>query len=106
MKPVSLHIIQGLRLTSPNTCRISITQITLEGQSAIRVESHGPERACRDTHPATNTQIGSYHHPVQIVVAVYGLIGAYGKAGRIFAMLAGCRQIKPISIAFTDHVNT
>jgi hypothetical protein len=106
MKPVALHIIQGLGLTGPHTSRISITQIALESESAIRIESHGPERTRRDTHPAANAQIGSNHHPVKIFIAVNGLIGAYGKAGRIFTVLAGCRQKESVPIAFTYDMNT
>ncbi len=106
VKPVPLHIIQGPRLTDTDTLGISVTKITLKGESQIGIKCHGPKWTCRDAHLASDAECVVDHHPVQGIVPRYGIVWACRQAGRTLALLACHGQIESVMNIPMDYPYT
>jgi hypothetical protein len=93
MRLAGFHIVDRFCVAEAHALRFSMTQIAFENTATFRIPTHGTKRTSRNTHFASDTQIMIDFDAVQFFVAVNGLFGADGHAGRIFTVLASHRNV-------------
>jgi hypothetical protein len=88
-------------LAHSGTLGITSTEVTLVGNSEIRIKTHGSGGASRHAHFAANTRAIIQQNATGLWVAMNGVFWAGSHARRIGALLACDREVEIVGIAAT-----